>query len=60
LWCDPFDPASIAAAMARSRDAFERNRLIQRGLRVAARHDWATTARRHIAVYEALREPLYA
>jgi hypothetical protein len=46
--------------MARSLDLSHRDGLIQRGLRVAARHDWATTARRHIAVYEALGEPLYA
>jgi glycosyltransferase-like protein len=60
LWCDPFDATSIAAAMARSLGLSHRDGLIQRGLRVAARHDWATTARRHIAVYEALGEPLYA
>jgi glycosyltransferase-like protein len=60
LWCDPFDPASIAAAMARSLDVSHRDRLIQRGMQVAERHDWTTTARRHIAAYEALREPLYA
>jgi len=60
LWCDPFDTDSIAASMADALDAARRERLIQRGLQVVARHDWANTARRHIAVYEALREPLYA
>ena len=40
LWCDPFDTASIAAAMAQSLDAARRERLIQRGLQIAARHDW--------------------
>jgi glycosyltransferase-like protein len=60
LWCDPFDTASIAAAMARVLDATRREALIERGLRIAARHDWASTARRHLAAYEALSEPLNA
>jgi glycosyltransferase-like protein len=60
LWCDPFDTASIAAAMARSLDASRRDRLIQRGLQIAARHDWTRTAQSHLAIYRALREPLHA
>ena len=60
LWCDPFDTASIAAAMAQSLDASHRERLIQRGLQIAAQHDWVTTARCHLAAYEELREPVHA
>ena len=60
LWCDPFDAASIAAAMARALDASCREQLTARGLRIAARHDWATTARAHLAAYELLREPAHA
>ena len=60
LWCDPFDTASIAAAMAQSLDEARRGPLIARGLRIASRHDWANTARAHLAAYENLREPAHA
>jgi glycosyltransferase-like protein len=60
LWCDPFDPASIAAAMDGTTDASRRETLIARGLRIAARHDWASTARAHIPAYEALAEAVHA
>lgn len=60
LWCDPFDTASIAAAMARSLDISRREPLIQCGLQIAARHDWTSTAQSHLATYQALREPLHA
>jgi glycosyltransferase-like protein len=55
-WCDPFDTASIAAAMARSLDASRRARLTASGSQIAARHDWTTTARAHLATYDRLRE----
>jgi glycosyltransferase-like protein len=60
LWCDPHDTASIAEAMAAALDGPVRNALIPRGLAVAARHDWATAARAHLPVYEALAEAAYA
>ncbi len=60
LWCDPFDTASIATAMARSLDGARRAALIARGLQIAARHDWAHTARAHLASYEKLRERAHA
>lgn len=60
LWCDPFDTASIAAAMAHALDAAHRRRLIARGGLIAARHDWDRTARAHLSTYEKLREAAYA
>jgi glycosyltransferase-like protein len=60
LWCDPHDAASIAAAMTAALEAPIRRDLIRRGLEVAARHDWATAARAHLAAYEALSEASYA
>lgn len=60
LWCDPFDVGSIAAAMAEAVDDSRRRRLVARGLKVAARHDWASTARAHLATYRKLREPVDA
>ncbi|MGA8654475.1 MAG: MSMEG_0565 family glycosyltransferase [Xanthobacteraceae bacterium] len=60
LWCDPHDVASIAAAMMRSLDAAQRPLLIERGTRVATRHDWIATARAHLASYERLLEPVHA
>jgi glycosyltransferase-like protein len=59
-WCDPFDPASIAAAMAASLDAARRQCLIARGRAIAARHDWATTAQAHLAIYRTLKETVRA
>jgi glycosyltransferase-like protein len=57
LWCDPFEVASIAAAMAASLDAARREDCIARGLRIAARHDWTRTAQAHLASYRSLQEP---
>ena len=59
-WCDPFDTASIAAAMARSLEPALRARLVARGDEVAARHDWLSTARAHVATYEKMLEPVHA
>jgi glycosyltransferase-like protein len=64
LWCDPFDPASIAAAMAASCEATSldtaREHLVARGLTIAARHDWTTTAQAHLAIYGKLMEAVRA
>ncbi len=60
LWCDPLDTSSIAAAMAQSVDTSRREQLKSGGLKIAARHDWASAARSHLATYETLREPLHA
>jgi len=60
LWCDPFDTDSIAVAMAHTLDASRREASIRRGLLIAARHDWASTAQHHLATYEALSEPVDA
>jgi glycosyltransferase-like protein len=59
-WCDPFDAASIAAAMACSLEPARRPQLIARGLRIAARHDWNSTARAHLPTYELLLERVHA
>ena len=59
-WCNPYDAASIAAAMEVSLDPSRRGRWIEGGLRVAADHYWAHTARAHLASYDQLREPAYA
>src|SRR5262245_45187898 len=60
LWCDPFDTASIATAMAQSLDPSRRRHLPACGFRIAARHDWVSTARAHLPTYESLREPVHA
>ena len=60
LWCDPLDATSIAAAMTASLDVSQRETLIARGRRIAARHDWRTTAQAHLPIYDLLREPAHA
>ena len=55
LFCDPFDPASIAAAMraALRPDAAAR----RRGQAVAAAHCWRAVAERTLAFYQSQQEP---
>jgi glycosyltransferase-like protein len=60
LWCNPHDAGSIAAAMVAALEPPVRRGLVDRGLAVAARHDWATAAGAHLPVYEALSEATYA
>jgi glycosyltransferase-like protein len=60
MWCDPFNPATIAEAMSALLDARCRERLVARGLHVARRHNWQTTAQAHLAVYDRLREAVHA
>jgi len=59
-WCEPSEVLSIAAAMSQVLDARLRSRLIASGYQVAARHDWARTARAHLRDYETLTEALHA
>ena len=59
-WCDPFDVNSIAAATASSLEPPRRSKLITHGFAVAARHDWASTARAHLGIYQNLAEPAHA
>jgi glycosyltransferase-like protein len=54
VWCDPFDPASIAVAMRRSLDPLQSERLAARGPEIARRHDWTTTALAHLRTYNEL------
>jgi glycosyltransferase-like protein len=60
MWCDPFNPTAIAEGMSTSLDARCRERLVARGLHVARRHNWRTTAQAHLAVYDRLREAVHA
>ena len=60
IWCDPFNPAAIAEAMSTSLDARRRERLVARGLDVARRQSWRTTAQAHLAVYDRMREAIHA
>ena len=60
LWCNPFEPASISAAMAASFDVRRRECLITGGRGIAVRHDWTATAHAHIKIYDKLREPIHA
>jgi len=60
LWCEPLEPASIAAAMAAALDAARHTHCIARGLEIAARHDWTSTARAHLPSYHRMREPTHA
>jgi len=55
LFCDPDDPASIAAAMRAAMQPDEARRA--RGLAVAAQHSWDAVAQRNLALYRRLREP---
>jgi glycosyltransferase-like protein len=66
-WCDPFEVASIAAAMVDALDPARRPQRIARGFAIAARHDWIATAQAHLPGYhrlpehaQALREPANA
>lgn len=60
VWCDPFDAASIAAAMAAAINPARRPHRMARGFGIAARHDWITTAQGHLPGYHRLREPAQA
>jgi glycosyltransferase-like protein len=60
LWCDPSDVSSIAAAMMRSVDRAQRALLFERGMRLAAQHDWISVAKAHVAAYQKLRDKIYA
>jgi glycosyltransferase-like protein len=60
VWCDPFDTASIAAAMTAALDPARRPHRVARGFAIAARHDWITTAQAHLPGYHRLLEPAQA
>ena len=54
LWADPADTASIADAMRRSLDAAQDPARGRRGLNIASRFDWRSSARAHLDVYREL------
>jgi glycosyltransferase-like protein len=60
IWCDPMSVGSIANAMATVLTQPLRPRLSQRGIVVARRHDWSTTAQAHLPVYRNLMELQHA
>ncbi len=53
LWATPTDTDSITAALEASLDPDRRRALVARGHRVAARFDWAGSARAHLDLYAA-------
>ena len=57
---ETINPAAIAEAMSASLDSRCRERLVARGLDVARRHNWRTTAQAHLAVYDTLRGAVHA
>jgi glycosyltransferase involved in cell wall biosynthesis len=57
FFCDPLNVPGIASAMLRALDPALRARNVARGHIVAAHHDWASSARMHLAAYEKLLEP---
>lgn len=59
-WCDPFNVASIANAMAATLSRPLRAGFVRNGSVVAAAHDWAIAAQAHLGVYESLKEAAYA
>ncbi len=60
LWCDPHHPASIADAMALALVPAIRERVIPRGLDVAASFSWRRVAESHLAAYRTLKETVHA
>ncbi|SCB36316.1 MSMEG_0565 family glycosyltransferase [Rhizobium hainanense] len=54
VWCDPLKPASIADAMLAALSENVRRRSVKAGRKVAARHDWRSTALAHLPAYHAL------
>jgi glycosyltransferase-like protein len=60
IWCDPRSSRCIADAMLMALSPSLRPQLIAAGLRVAARHDWQTTAEAHLGIYETLMEAVHA
>jgi glycosyltransferase-like protein len=60
IWCDPYNPASIAEAMAVSLVPQVRERLMPRGMEVALNNSWQRTAAAHLSAYETLKEPAHA
>ncbi len=53
LWATPTDTDSIAAALEASLEPGRRRPVMERGQRVAARFDWASSAGAHVAFYTA-------
>ncbi len=54
-WADPLSPASIAEALQQALDPAWRTRLARATPAVCLRHDWATSAARHLTLYRARR-----
>ena len=50
-WAEPFDPESIARAIAAALDSASPDRIAASSERLAHRFSWATSAERHVALY---------
>jgi glycosyltransferase-like protein len=59
-WCNPGNPASIAAAMQAALDPAIRPRFVANGFAVAAKHDWTSVAQAHLAAYTRMLESCHA
>ncbi|TCK23504.1 glycosyltransferase-like protein [Ancylobacter aquaticus] len=60
VWCDPLHAGSIADALMLALQPDTRAHLARTGPNVAARHDWTSTARAHLPLYENLAEAIHA
>lgn len=60
LFCDPYNPASIAEAMREALNEAVAARLRISGFAVAARHDWRSVAERSLSVYRRLKGAVHA
>ncbi|KJF71726.1 MULTISPECIES: MSMEG_0565 family glycosyltransferase [Agrobacterium] len=60
IWCDPYNSASIAEAMALSLFPPIRDRVIAQGLEVAGRFSWYRVAEAHLSTYATLKEAAHA
>ncbi|WP_428032031.1 MSMEG_0565 family glycosyltransferase [Ancylobacter sp.] len=60
VWCDPLHAGAIADALMLALKPENRARLKALGPSVAARHDWAATARAHLPTYANLAEAVHA
>jgi glycosyltransferase involved in cell wall biosynthesis len=59
-WCDPLNPGSVANAMASVLGVAMREKLVASGAAAVRCHDWFSTARTHVPVYDRMCETIDA
>ncbi len=59
-WCDPYDVASITAAVHHTLQPAVRQNLSRHGLTIAAKHDWRQVALAHLNAYASLQAYAHA